>query len=1136
MKQTEIETTLPSAIRESDSLNATQLNSEQKKIVEYPANAPVQVLAGAGTGKTTVISERYFRVYQELLASGITHPAANILTLTFTVKAAAEMKERITKKLIQSDVTSEVSLDNHWIGNFHQICRRLLKTHGLLIGLNPDFHTISEGQKEILFEALLKDIRLGVYTQIKDVLTQYGLLKHIPENILSLHELRSLWPDTLSELFKSLPTLIQQIKSTGVDPVTFFTQSTAQTTAFTDILTQLKLPDETDSIDCETLSRLWQPMLSPWIDDKTTLWGSDLEYTIFAASKKKQHLDSDALISQFTKDRLCSKSCLSSLVSCYFDINSRKKEPPLSPLPPEARLENLANLREQTAVELSCIKIIAAVYALYQWQLSQQNLCDFDDIILHTLTLLKAYPDLTQAYQNQFVTIIIDEFQDSNGAQLELIQLLKKPDQNNVTVVGDLKQSIYGFRFSQPENMGLVFDQPETHQHQTTNSQSVPKIALPINYRSHPTIVACSNYLSELITLDTAQHVTSVQGETATTAQHRSTIRWITVSPAEETDADKNKSTKIPKNQLRTRLISAVVNDIETVYRSGLYTPEDITVLVPNNALVGELTQALTHQNIPVNRVNAHLFCELPEIKCARNLIKTVIYPENDLSWTGLLQSLLSQKELYLLSQLRQSLSTPNIHQSLFEYFQKLEPNHLLTPIEAVVFPWFQEILRARKQLLRLFPTTLFTALWESLGLSDRYDSDDARQNISLFRHCLSQVSFQRNDSHSWVELVQLLDALFDDTKSLDTCLSEATMMTKSRHGVQILTVHSAKGLEFPCVYVLDLPKRIPPDKNPLIYDPQFRGKKGFGVIYKKGNPVKKDFYKTVWQKIRNQAEEQRLFYVAITRARHHLFVYRFSDSAYWSDLTNYPLSASQHIEQETIHVSSHTVGNLPELLRKEWTPSKAHVPQKSRVIPDPKDRETMVETSQKVKEIKLFDNSRNKKMMKNDAVYQAIYRHYWGLDEHPVFHSRQSQAIFSTFLTSPLHRNRLEKEGWHWFSQVSFEVELDTRQANQIHFSGCWDLLLFHPAHHRLRLVDFQIQNTEENPLTDKKFHQVQLALYKLALGSRYPQYTLNDEDLLCVSLGPHQLQEESLSIKTEFNVNNSQALTELTALGFIR
>ena len=1135
------ESTLSSLSREHDSTNVTRLNPEQQKAIEYPANEPVQVLAGAGTGKTTVISERYFSVYQELLASGITHPASNILTLTFTVKAAAEMKERIEKKLIQSNLSNNSPLDNHWIGNFHQICNRLLKTHGLLIGLNPDFHIISESQREILFEALLKDIRLGIYTQIKDVLKQYGLVDHIPENILSLHELDSRWPDTLSVLFESLPSLIQQIKSTGADPVTFFNQSSVQTKAFTDILTQLKPLDETNAIDYETLSRNWQPILSPWIDDKTTLWGSALEHAVYAASPKNQHLDSDVLITQFTKDRFYTD--LRTLVTSYFDINNRKKEAPLSPLPVELQGERLENIRQQTRVELDCIKIIAAVYALYQWQLSQENLCDFDDIILHTMTLLKAYPDLAQKYQKQFKTIIIDEFQDSNGAQLELIQLLKKPDQNNITVVGDLKQSIYGFRFSQPENMGLVFQNTKCD---TSKTQSVHQISLPINYRSHPTIVACSNYLSELITLDTAQHVKSAYGVITTTDTPPSTVRWITISPVPKTDPESNKSIKIPKNQRRHRLISEVVSDIETVCRSGFYLPEEIAVLVPNNALVSELSEALTHHNIPVNRVNAQLFSLLPEIKCALSLIKTVIYPETDTHWTGFLQSLLSQKELYLLGQLRQSPSNPTVYQSLFEYFLKREPERPLIPIEAEVLPWFQEILLARAQLLRMFPTTLFTALWESLGLSNRYANDEARHHISLFRHCLSQVSFQRNDSHSWVELVQLLDALFDDTKSLDTCLSEATMMTKRQHGVQILTTHSAKGLEFPCVYVIDLPKRIPSDKSRLIYDPQYRGKKGFGIIYKKGNLAKKDFYQTLWKKVRNQAEEQRLFYVAITRARHRLCVYRFSDSAYWTDLTHYPLSTSQNIEQETIFVSPEKTS---EKIGTETTASPPQGLHKKPMFTGPNRHQSKiasVNTPSKTPPLEftpslleLRDNSSRKKDINNHELYQAIYRHYWGLKEDLVFQSTQSQAIFSAFLASPLHRDHLRKDGWQWFSQIPFNVVLGVIQDKQMHFQGTWDLMLFHPEQQRFRLIDFQIQNTDVPLPMDKQFHQVQLTLYKLAFAARYPQYKITHTDILCVNLRPHQFQEKSLSIEsdeTEFHIDSPHALTELTALGFIR
>ena len=111
------------------------LNAEQKKAVENPVNTCTKIVAGAGTGKTKIISKRFVKLVFELMEQGVEEAPKHILVITFTDKAAGEMKGRIVKELEENGIDS----DDLWVSTFHSFCSRILKKHSIEAGLSPAF-------------------------------------------------------------------------------------------------------------------------------------------------------------------------------------------------------------------------------------------------------------------------------------------------------------------------------------------------------------------------------------------------------------------------------------------------------------------------------------------------------------------------------------------------------------------------------------------------------------------------------------------------------------------------------------------------------------------------------------------------------------------------------------------------------------------------------------------------------------------------------------------------------------------------------------------------------------------------------------------------------------------------------------
>lgn len=842
-------TTLPT----EESTYLEGLNNEQRQAVLAPRTQAVQVLAGAGTGKTKLIAHRFVKLVDELATEVVSTPQDRILAVTFTEDAAEELASRIDRQL--KEMGHEGISENTWISTFHTFCLRLLRNHAPLLELTPTFEILDSLRQRQLFESLIEDLKHGVYADIETVLLRYRLTS-LSKDVLSLKALKGLEIEGVTELLTRIPKVIQRIKAAGLTPAEFLHLAPAQSRTLTEGLKTLPMQDPLTREpfgEARSYCIAWHQHLAPWA---TPGWNP------LAIESKK----ADPSPGDYLKQVEFLKKPLDLL---YFDRKAKAYLP---------KATDCRTLDALTGYEERLCEIIAAVYAVYLEALRAQNRVDFDGLIHGAIALLSNHPEIRQQYQQQFEALIVDEFQDSNGSELKLLQLLMRDEHPNITVVGDEKQSIYGFRFAQRENMDLIF------QHHPCQP-----IQLHQNYRSAPPILTVANAFAKSFVSE-SQHITLTPGKPSETATPKA-VQWISLGGLADPDDEANTPVKEPIEALRRREARLIAVEIARLATQEGIPFGQIAILVKQHQKTALLQEALQALGIPsVRKKNVGFFQE-PVIKTALALLRLVGNLNDDASLVRVLQTRLNQRQLLELSQLR---SVQKGH--LFDVLQALSSSEGNTEGKAALTPTVrtalenltEELQELHRERNRQEPMATFDRLARRIGFILPQEPEALRETQGRQLRMLEKLLEELTGS---LPVPVTFDALL---KRLEEAQSDPDLSLPPAAGafqaeaVQMMTIHGSKGLEYPVVFVAytedgKLPKL---DDSRLLFDPQFEGKAGFGLIYGGSagqTAVKKEVYRKVWHQPRLEEEAKRLFYVALTRAQERLYVIRADQSFSWT-------------------------------------------------------------------------------------------------------------------------------------------------------------------------------------------------------------------------------------------------------------
>lgn len=442
----------------------------------------------------------------------------------------------------------------------------------------------------------------------------------------------------------------------------------------------------------------------------------------------------------------------------------------------------------------------AQVYKEYQQALKKNNALDFDDLIFYTVKLFEADEQVLSHYQERFQYIMVDEYQDTNTAQFRLIELLAGK-YRNLCVVGDDDQSIYKFRGANIYNI-LNFE---------THFPEAAVIKLEQNYRSTQNI------------LDAANQVI------ANNRNRKEKKLWTANGTGE----------KIMFQQFATAYDEAdfAAKDItEKVYQQG-YQYKDCAVLYRTNAQSRLFEEKFVVSNIPYKIIGGVNFYARKEIKDLLCYLKTIDNASDDLAVRRIINIPKRGIGSTTLSRVQDYAIANDI--SFYDALKKADEIASLGKAAAKIRPFVLFIQSMRSKLGLISLTELMDEIIEATGYVEALkaeDTEEANGRIENIDELISKIkSYEESEEEPTLSGFLEEVALVADIDSLD----------EDSNYVVLMTLHSAKGLEFPNVYIAGLEEGLFPSYMSIVSD-------------------------TALEDIE---EERRLAYVGITRAKEHLSI-----------------------------------------------------------------------------------------------------------------------------------------------------------------------------------------------------------------------------------------------------------------------
>ena len=435
-------------------------------------------------------------------------------------------------------------------------------------------------------------------------------------------------------------------------------------------------------------------------------------------------------------------------------------------------------------------------YCEYERELKENNALDFDDLILKTLELLTEHPPVLEVYRRKFSYIMVDEYQDTNMAQYMLVRTLAG-DKKNVCVVGDDDQSIYGWRGADLRNI-LEFEK---------DYGGCPVIKLEQNYRSTGNILDAAN---QVIAHNTGRKEKAL---------------W--------TDADAGDKIKL-YHALDERDEAAWVCDVIQSLTRGGYELGDMAVLYRTNAQSRVLEEALVRRGIRYGVYGGLKFYDRKEVKDVIAYLRVLVNPDDDIS----LRRIINEPRRGIGDSTVETIAAYAAQHglSLLNALMEAENAGLSSRALTAVRGFTELLITLTGDMLDKPASEFITGLIEQTGLEKQYENDKEPENESRRENIHELVSAvieydRMNPEGGMVGFLENV-ALVTDTDRMEEKASLVTLMT----------LHSAKGLEFPVVFLTGLEEGIFPISRAMFNEEQME-------------------------------EERRLMYVGVTRAKKKLFL-----------------------------------------------------------------------------------------------------------------------------------------------------------------------------------------------------------------------------------------------------------------------
>lgn len=871
---------------------------EQQQVIDL-RNRNILVSAAAGSGKTAVLVERI----KELVLDK-KHPVDidHLLVVTFTNAAAAQMKERVAKALEKAlqENPSDVRLQqqaalvqNAQITTIDSFCLYVLRNHFHEIGLEPNFRIGDEGELKLLRE----DVMTGLFEQCYEeknpgflhLISCYGTSRSdapVRDMIFKLYSYAQSYPWPKQWLREALSCyeikteqeleqapFIEMTVEYGKQMVKGYLEQAEHYHELCQDVDGPYMYEEACEQDVERMEELLS--CSTYQD-----FYEELGKCKFATlGRAKDYIGSPEKQEQVKTERKKLKDGIGKLKSDCFALTFQEILEQLTLVQPSA--EALAEVTE---------RFIDAFTERKQ----DKNLVDFSDLEHFALEILVEEEtgkptETAKEFQNAYEEIMIDEYQDSNYVQETILRAISREvvGQNNLFMVGDVKQSIYRFRLARPELFMEKFDTYET------TDAPCQRIDLHKNFRSRDTVLAFTNDIFYQIMkrnlggVDYTDEAALYCGADYPAGEKEdafdSEILLTTTQELEE-----GTKQQISKQELEAKLIAdrirkmvgkeEVVDEETGEFRKVRYG--DIVILLRSLSEWADLfAEVLNANGIPAHTVSRTGYFSTLEIRTVLNYLRILDNPRQDIPLAAVLKSPIAGLSDEQLARLRLLAEDKPYHQCVKMF---LEAEEELTEKESTAdedmrakLKRFSETYKKlRRQTMDIPMHELLQKVLKETGYA-RYASalPAGRQRLANL-HMLSEkaIAYEKTSYRGLYHFIRYIDEL----QKYDVDFGEAELVGENEDAVNIMSIHKSKGLEFPVCFVSGMGKSFnkQDSRSKMILHPNL----GVGLdIIEEDRRIKVPaFFKKVIARqteLESLGEELRVLYVAFTRAKEKLII-----------------------------------------------------------------------------------------------------------------------------------------------------------------------------------------------------------------------------------------------------------------------
>lgn len=897
---------------------------EQREVIDS-RNSNLLVSAAAGSGKTAVLIER---IIELILDEKNPMDINKLLVVTFTKAAASEMRERvgkaIEKKLEETPENEHLQkqlllLSGADITTIDSFCKNVLTSYAHLVNLDSNIKVIESVESEILAKEVIEDLFEELYENKDESFLRLvnwyakkntdSMLSNIllnVNNFVNSHPFPKVWLNEKAEFYNTsnkddnfyLENYILDIANSVNTNLEFFELSIKNN------LKKIEDYSEFENyVDCYNvlLDKLCE------VKESLKLFLNSRENLEDLIKISDEYLDTNFI--KFSIPRKCDEEIKAIYYVAKKELDSLKKKIEESLDGLKVNVEDIKKESEYIYPYIRAISDIVIKFKEKFWEKKQKlNSIDFADMEHLALDILVDFDEngnfkpskIALDYQKRYDEVFIDEYQDSNLVQEILLSAVAK--ENNRFMVGDVKQSIYRFRQADPS---IFMEKYESYKKAEEDFESLnKKIMLYANFRSRSEILDGTNLIfSKIMRKETGELDYTVDERLNPMASFKETDKnvggaveiFIVDEKIDDEDEEINLTDEYSEEfeEIKTfkleciKIANTIYNMINTKensfmvydktlddYRKIKY--KDIVILMRSPSVKAKiLEEVFLEYNIPLYSENKGGYFDTFEVDTIINLLKIIDNPMQDIPLISIMYSPIYNFTVAELSEIRLVDRKLKFYELLIKILED-ENINIRENLKEKISKFISDLklFSKKKNLISTDELIWFlykyTGYYNYVGILERGE----RRKTNLMLLFEKAKNYEKNSYKGLFNFINYVQKV--SFKNED---SEAKILSEEEDIVRLMTIHSSKGLEFPIVFLSNTDKSLKKKSNKkeetnlLLHQ-----KLGFGaVVY---NMDKKICFDSIMKKkIKNIkekeqiAEEMRLLYVAMTRAKEKLII-----------------------------------------------------------------------------------------------------------------------------------------------------------------------------------------------------------------------------------------------------------------------